>query len=208
MRWWQNFAFVSVTWLLVSVCYVVLVAYTTDPFREGALRQLIDHPAFLLETAMAIFAGITITHIAFSLGIPGKVRVARAWIYAVLVMVGWMAFYMYGLFEPALTPSMAGKRELCYVETMTLSVPPLLLGLAMIRRLYPVSRALAGFMIGAAAGIIPAISMQFACMYIVNHILDHHILPIAAVAIVGGLLGAFLLKVPSTTRDSRLDSTD
>ena len=41
---------------------------------------------------------------------------------------------------------------------------------------------------------MPALLMQFACMYVPLHILLHHILPGMALAIVGGIAGLFLLR--------------
>ena len=194
VRWWQRATVVGTAWFLVAVAYVVVTALLTSPFRAGVGTQLLQHPLFLLETLVALLASVTVTHVAFALSVPGRISRARAWLMTTMALTAWLAFFAYGLVEPALDPSMAGKRHLCYVETMTLSLPPLLLGLVMIRRAYPVARGSTGFIIGAAAGMIPAMMMQLACMYIIDHILTHHIAPIAAVSLTGGLLGSFVLR--------------
>jgi uncharacterized membrane protein YfcA len=36
--------------------------------------------------------------------------------------------------------------------------------------------------------------MQFGCMYVPEHILTHHLLPIAVTAVLGALLGPWVLK--------------
>ena len=194
VRWWQRATVSSGVWLVASLIYVAIATLASAPLRDGVFQQLISHPAFALEMATAVLAVVTVTHVAFATGVPGRVSRTRAWTLTGLALTAWLAFFAYGLVEPALTPSMAGKRHLCYVETMTLSLPPLLLGLVMLRRLYPVARSLTGFVVGAAAGMIPAAMMQLACMYIVDHVLTHHIAPIAAVSIVGGLLGTLVLR--------------
>ena len=59
---------------------------------------------------------------------------------------------------------MLGKRENCHLETLLLSLPLLAVGLAVLRRLAPLDRALSGAVLGAGAGAIPALLMQIACM--------------------------------------------
>jgi hypothetical protein len=89
---------------------------------------------------------------------------------------------------------MQGKREGCWMEVLLCGVPPLLLGLALLRRLAPLSRAWTGALLGAAAGALPGLLMQLACMYVPAHILSHHLAPIAVVAGTGALLGAVMLR--------------
>lgn len=89
---------------------------------------------------------------------------------------------------------MLGKRALCYLEVLLLSLPPLVIGLALCRSLYPLRGWATGALLGAAAGMIPGIVMQMACMYIVPHGLTHHVLPIAGSVAVGAALGALVLR--------------
>ena len=49
-------------------------------------------------------------------------------------------------------------------------------------------------MAGAAAGAIPGLIMQFACMYVPSHILAFHVGPIAVLALLGAVLGPLLLR--------------
>jgi hypothetical protein len=89
---------------------------------------------------------------------------------------------------------MLGKRPHCFVEVLIYGVPILVAGLLLLRRLAPLGRWSAGFVMGAAAGVIPALLMQLACIYIPSHILIYHIAPALAVAVLGALAGRLLLR--------------
>ena len=126
-------------------------------------------------------------------GVPGRVRPGRAAAGIAVVLGAWLALLGFGWWHhPALEPSMIGKRELCYLEVLAQSVPLMIIGLLLVRTLYPVNGRVSGALVGAVAGIVPAWIMQMACMYIVPHGLTHHLLPIAATVTVGGLLGSWL----------------
>ncbi len=101
--------------------------------------------------------------------------------------------YVYGLHSPALELSMAGKRAHCYLEALLYGSPGLVFGMILMRRLYPLHGAWSGALIGLSAGVMPALIMQFACMYVPLHIIVFHILPGMALAVVGGIAGFFLL---------------
>jgi hypothetical protein len=47
---------------------------------------------------------------------------------------------------------------------------------------------------GAAAGAIPGLLMQLACLYIPSHVLIFHLAPALALALVGSLAGRLLLR--------------
>ena len=51
----------------------------------------------------------------------------------------------------------------------------------------------AGLCLGVAAGSVPALVMQWACMYEPAHALMHHLGPAALVALAGAVLGPRLL---------------
>ncbi len=81
---------------------------------------------------------------------------------------------------------MLGKRPHCFVETLFYALPPLVLGCYLTRRLFPLRPLRTAMAVGLAAGMLPALYMQLACMYIPDHILKFHIAPglgVAAVAV-------------------------
>ncbi|MBW2244544.1 MAG: DUF1109 family protein, partial [Deltaproteobacteria bacterium] len=73
------------------------------------------------------------------------------------------------------------------------SLVPLGAGFWALRRRAVLNRRLAGFCLGAAAGSLPALVMQWACMYDPAHAFMAHLGPGALVAIAGALLGPRLL---------------
>jgi hypothetical protein len=72
--------------------------------------------------------------------------------------------------------------------------PILVVGLLLLRRLAPLGRWSTGVVAGAAAGSIPALLMQLACIYIPSHILFFHIAPAVVLTLLGSLLGRLLLR--------------
>ena len=74
------------------------------------------------------------------------------------------------------------------------AAPILVVGLLLLRRLAPLGRWNTGVVAGAAAGSIPALLMQLACIYIPSHILFFHIAPAVVLTLLGSLLGRLLLR--------------
>jgi hypothetical protein len=111
-----------------------------------------------------------------------------------LLLVAWIGMYVFGVFDPALEPSMAGKREHCWIEAFIYGAPGLALGCYALRRLWPLHGAWSGALLGLAAGAIPALIMQFACMYAPLHIIVFHLLPGLALGAVGAAVGTIVLR--------------
>lgn len=109
----------------------------------------------------------------------------------------WVGFYVLGLFEPALDPSMHGKREHCHYEAFIYSLPPTIISCWLISKRLPLQTFQTGLLTGIAAGMIPALLMRFSCMYDPGHILKAHILP----GLVNGFVGiGFLFIFMNTSR--------
>jgi hypothetical protein len=184
----------ALLWLVVSWVFVTAITWTMAPFRPGFADQLLSHPRFALETLFGLGAGAVAIALCFQLGIPGSGSVRRRVGIALGGLGIWALAYFYGLADPALEPSMAGKRPFCVHEVLAYGLPVTLLALAGLRRLAPLRRAGAGLIAGAAGGSIPGLLMQVACMYDPAHILSFHIAPIAVLASVGALLGPLVLR--------------
>jgi len=166
----------AIAWFALSAIYVVAVTQLFGPIRPGAITQLSTEPRFLLETVLGVAAILWFSLLAFRSAIPAALT--RQFAAAGLVLMAlWLAQYVVGFISPALEPSKLGKRNYCYFETMVYSLPAILAGLFFIRRLYPLRPVRTAMSVSLAAGMLPALYMQLACMYEPAHILAFHILP-------------------------------
>lgn len=179
----------GLAWCLLSAGFVVVLTHLAGPIRPGALSQLISEPRFLMESLVGATAILWVSMTAFRTAIPAALTKAFAAVGAVLMSL-WLAQYLFGLIDPALEPSTLGKRDHCYLETMAYSLPPILVALLLIRRLYPLNFVRTSMRVGLAAGMLPALYMQLACMYEPLHILSLHVLPGLAMVVVGAAAAA------------------
>ena len=173
---------IAMLWLVMSIAYVVFTMLLIGPFREGASEQLIDHPRFALENAAGFFAIVFWTLGAFVASIPG---VSTRWFKRLgsAFLVLWVLDFVVGYVSPALEPSMLGKRQACSLEAYLYSVPPTIAAIWLQARRYPLRPVQSAIHAATAAAMIPAVLMQLACMYAPTHILQHHVLPIAVLAL-------------------------
>ncbi len=183
----------ALAWALLSAFYVVGITHLFGPLRPTALEQLATQPRFLAETLLGAAALAVAALIGFKASVPGALT-RRMALTGVLLVGTWVGCYVFGLISPALEPSMLGKRPHCVVETFLFALPPLLVGLLLARRWYPLEPVRAGVWLGLTAGLLPALYMQLACMYIPQHILLFHIAPGLAVAAVAAPLAWFVLS--------------
>ncbi len=181
-------------WVLLSASFVLGVILATGPLRPGVGVQLLHAP----QLAFEILAGAAVAGAgalaALRLGVPQPAPAARRVRLFALAAGFWVALLLIALLHPAAEPSMLGKREHCNYQTFLLALPPALLGLWLLRPLAAFQRWLAGAIVGAAAGAIPAVAMQLACMYAPDHALIAHVAPVLGVIVVGGVLGPLLLR--------------
>lgn len=174
---WFSF-FISITLLLMT---------WRAPFRSNVLEQLSTSPHFVFELLTGIVACICLTVGTIQGSVPGSSRIVGR--IGILVAVLWVASIAIQLIFPAVSPSMLGKREHCYWEAFYYSVPA---GLAMawlVGRRYPLAPIANAIFAGFSVSIVPAVLMQYACMYDARHALTHHLLP----ALIGGVLIAIIV---------------
>lgn len=193
-----NLVLLSLAWFVISAIYVMLMTSLVEPIRPNALEQLQTEFRFLFETSLGVVAILVLSFTLFQSAVPGVLTRRRVWLAAGL-LAAWLANYVIGLLSPALEPSMLGKRPHCYLETMILAVPPMLLALYALRRLFPLSPSRSAMTAGLTAGMLPALYMQLACMYEPGHILAFHIAPGMAMAVLG-FLCIPLFRLASTGR--------
>jgi hypothetical protein len=163
-------------WFGLGAVFVISVTYLAGPIRPGALSQLLAEPRFLLEMLLGGVAIFWASLAAFRGAVPAALTRRFAVPGAVLMLL-WLAQYVFGLVSPALEPSELGKRGYCSLEVMVYSAPLILVALFFIRRLYPLSFFRTAMSVGLAAGMMPALYMQLACAYAPAHILAFHVFP-------------------------------
>ena len=180
-------------WLVLSWAFVVAATLATGPMRPDFAEQLAASPRFVLEVVAGVGVGIAAIVGALRLAVPGAGRPSFLLALTLAGAALWAGLFAFGLFDPALEPSMLGKREHCSVETFLFSAAPLVGAIFLMRRravLLPVPTAL---LAGLAAASLPAGLMQLACMYAPEHVLLYHVLPAVAVAAGAAVAGRWLL---------------
>jgi len=163
-------------WLLASLVYVVLVSWLLGPLRPGALGQLVGAPQFSLEMLAGLVGIVLGAGALFLSAVPGR-RARPLALLSALALAVWLALLLAGFWYPALDTGMAGKRPHCYLETLLYALPPLMLGLWQVRRLYPLRPVQTALGVGLVAGLLSAWYMQLACMYEPAHGVVLHLLP-------------------------------
>jgi len=174
-------------WLCLSASLVVLLIHSAGPLRPTAAQQLLSVPRFVLEMALGVASAIALALVAFRAGTPGLLQRHMLFVSGALCCL-WLANFVLGFAFPVLEPGMLGKRDHCVVETVIYGLPPLLGLLYWQRRMYPLSPGGASALAGCAAGILPALYMQVACMYEPGHILAFHVAPILLLGLGSPLL--------------------
>lgn len=180
------------TWFGLSALWVVLATGWLGPLRPGAWQQLLDHPRFLFESLLGIASILAVAVAGFRSFIPGGMSRLTGLV-AVVLSGLWLANYLVGFISPALEPSMLGKRAHCYLETIVTAMPPVALAVFMQRRLYSLRPMASAASLGFAAGMMPALYMQVACMYAPGHIFAWHIVP-GVLAVLPAMLLVFALS--------------
>ena len=180
---------VGMVWFGLSAVYVVVMTHIIGPTRAGAFSQLATEPRFLMESLLGVAAILWTSLLAFRAAIPAALTRQFA-VGGLVLMTVWLAQYLIGLVSPALEPSMVGKRNHCYYETMIYALPPILVGVFLIRRLYALQFVRTAMLVGLAAGMLPALYMQLACMYEPTHILSLHILPGLLMVLAGAAIAS------------------
>jgi hypothetical protein len=180
-------------WLSAAMVYSIVMLLVTGPLREGAIGNLIRYPFFGLESLVALIAIGSLAHAALRLAIPGATTPGRALLAPIVLLIGWVSFYIVGFWAPAHPVSILGARDYCIWQTVLFSLPNLLLLLVLARRLVPVWPATTAALAGAAGAAIPGALMQFGCMYIPGHILTHHLSPTLMLAVIGAAVGRLVL---------------
>lgn len=181
-------------WLGLSWVFVTSAVLLTGPLRTSAASVFTQSPSALLEFALGLAAGLTAIIAGLEMGVPGTPHTRRLFVLPAVLMAGWVGMIVYAMSNPSFEVSMLGKREHCFIESMVFATPPYFLALWLLRERMPQFQAGAVLLTGAAAGAIPALWMQLACMNDPLHALQFHLTPILATAVAGALIGHFAFR--------------
>jgi hypothetical protein len=190
----------AMLWLMLATAMTLAALMIHAPLASPRLPALIAVPRFFIETLLGIAAILALSTTAFRLSIPAATSLSRLLTLPLMLLLAWVGMYVFGLIDPALAPSMAGKRVHCWLEALLAGVPGLVLGCIAVRRLWPLRGAWTGAFLGLASGALPALAMQLVCMYEPAHILKLHLAPGLALGVVGAVVGRFVLKPRSAPR--------
>ena len=181
-------------WLAASLLFVALATLGSGPLRPGALAQLVTQPGCALAVLLGALASALAIAGLLRLRSPGPATGLRSSVPAAVLLAAWAALQLLELLvrhEPATT---LGARALCSLQVLLFSVPPLVAALWLARRAAPLEREWTGLLAGLAAGALPALAMQLACMDEPAHVLVAHLSPVLLVAGVGAWLGRLVLR--------------
>lgn len=184
----------SLTWWVAAVLLAGGLILAFGPLREDSISQLGHSPRYALENLLALLATLGFTWLAFSSAVPAALPKPRWTVLPFVFLTAWFGAIAFDIVSPAIEPGMAGKREGCIFDVLLYGLPGLALGLVLVRRLWPLHGVRTGLLIGLAAGVIPALIMQFSCMYLPVHMLTHHLLPGIALGPLGAVAGWLWLR--------------
>ena len=175
--------------------FVALVLF----FLKGGLRVTGRPPLLVALTSVgtAVIAGVGMW-ILFTRGrsMLGRPRALLVWA-AVLSALGFLGWKygissLYGLTED--WPDRVGSR--CLWLSTAMGALPLLAALLSWRRAASLTPVSTGAAFGAGAGLASAVLVDLWCpVAYLPHLMLGHALPIALLALLGGLLGAWLLRL-------------
>ncbi len=172
-------------WAIVSIPFVLSVTALTGPFRPGFLTQLVESPRFFIETFLGIAVAIFAAYSGILHAIPGAKETKAFQNITIVGAFVWVTFFLYGLLNPSLEPSMVGKRPYCFYETLMYAIVPFAMLFFTLKQGATIMRGTAGALIGISACVLPAVAMQVACMYDPYHVLTMHLFPVVIISTAG-----------------------
>lgn len=186
----------TLRWMFAAALAAVLVMAVREPLSGSALAGLLSAPGDAFAPALGVLVVVTASLAAFRSGAPSVVPPVRYALWPALLSFAWILLLVYAAQQPADAVEMHAKRAHCWLEVLGAAAPGLLLGVAAVRRLWPLHGAWSGALLGLAAGAIAAVAMDLACDPGARHSLAFHVVPGIALAVPGGLLGRRFLRVP------------
>jgi hypothetical protein len=189
----------ALRWLALATLLALVAIVLREPLREAPLARLLAEPRNALAVGMGLLAAVSAGLAAFRSGVPSPTSPLRQALWPVLFAAAWIGLLALGVLRGDGAATVERSRALCWLEVFAYGVPGLWLGLVAVRRLWPLHGAWSGALLGFAAGAIPALIMDFACINEPGHSLSFHVAPGLALAAVGALVGRRALRMGGTT---------
>lgn len=183
-------------WLAASWLIVGTLILATGPLHADVVARLIEQPLVGAGVVLGILTSVGAIAAGLELAVPGAPPAGRLLAVPALLLAGWLGVLLIDLGQApgagALETMMMSPsgRLLCPLQTLLFALPPLSIALVQLDRRIPVASPLAGALIGLAAGLVPAVWMQLACVTDPLHTLTHHLSPLLLLAPLGALAGA------------------
>jgi hypothetical protein len=180
-------------WLAFAWLGATALTLLAAPLRPGVAAEIAGSARFDLELLAGLLTGVAAIVAAGALAYTREAswRIVGAPLAALAL---WAVLVGLRLLDPAVESGTLGERTLCIGEILVTSLPALLLGLALARRLAPLERAWCGALLALAAGAIPALLMHVGCTIEPGHVLRLHLAPLLALAALGALAGRLVLR--------------
>ena len=180
-------------WLAFGWLSATALTLGAAPLRPGVVAEIAGSVRFDLELLAGLVTGVAAIVSAGALAYTREAswRIVGAPLAALAL---WAALVALRLFDPAIESGTPGERALCIGEIFVYSLPALLLGLTLARRLAPLERPWCGALLALAAAAIPALLMHLACTSEPWHVLRLHLAPLVALAALGALAGRLVLR--------------
>lgn len=185
----------ALRWLALATAIALLAIVLREPLHEASLARLLAAPRAALGVGMGLLAIVSAGLAAFRSGVPSPTSPLRHALWPLVFGSAWIGLLALGAVSGDSGATVDRTRALCWLEVFAYGVPGLWLGLVAVRRLWPLHGAWSGALLGFAAGAIPALIMDLACLNAPGHSLAYHVAPGLALAAVGALVGSRALRM-------------
>jgi hypothetical protein len=184
----------ALRWLALATVIALFAIVWREPLREASLARLLAEPREALGVGLGLLATLSAGLAAFRSGVPSPTSPLRHALWPLLFGTAWIGLLALGTLGGDDIATAERTRALCWLEVFVYGVPGLWLGLVAVRRLWPLHGAWSGALLGFAAGAIPALIMELACVNEPGHSLAYHVAPGLALAAAGALVGSRVLR--------------
>ncbi len=183
----QSVKHALVAWSIFSWTITGSLLFMTAPLDLGIAGTLSISPRKVMEFILVALTALVSAVAGFEWGVPGDTLARRLLLPLTLIGLLSISSIASGLFEPATESLVLSLRPYCNIQIVAFAFPGLALGLVVMANRSIFRPVAAGALMGVAAGMISASSMQLACHSDPFHAIVYHFMPIALVAIVGGV---------------------